>query len=144
MAIPVTCPSCSFEGDAPDEMAGQFVLCPDCRSNIPVEDPRRNRVSERPSSERRLERPSRRPFVDDDEDDDDRPNGRRSRLRPSRLGSVCPYCGSDSPPHIRNQISAAGWITFVLLLVLGCWPFFIIGLFIKEDVRHCADCGRKL
>ena len=140
MAIPVTCPSCKFEGEAPDETAGQTVLCPDCKCNIPVPGGRTTRVSERPRPP--SERPSRRPQIDDIDDEDDRPSRRPSRR--SGVGSVCRFCGSDAPPHFSSQISAAGWITFVLLLVLGCWPFFIIGLFIKEDVRKCSECGAKL
>src|SRR5947208_1563597 len=127
MAIPVTCPSCKFEGDAPDETAGQTVLCPDCRCNIPVPGGKPSRVSERPPSNRPApEWPSRRPAIDDIDDDDDRKSD------------------SNAPPNYSQQVSAAGWLVFVLLLVLVC-PFICwIGLFIKEDVRKCSDCGARL
>ncbi len=140
MAIPVTCPSCRFEGEAPDETVGQTVLCPECRSNIPVPDPKANRVRQRPPSDR----PSHRPRDDDDDDyDDDRPSRRRGGRR-GGMGSVCRFCGSDAPPYVSSQISAAGWIMFAILFLVGCWPFFIIGLFMKEDIRKCSECGAKL
>jgi hypothetical protein len=143
MAIPVTCPSCKFEGDAPDETAGQTVLCPDCRCNIPVPGGQQTRVSEWPSPTRPpSERPSRRPAIDDIDDDDDRPSRRPSRRR-GGLGSVCPYCGSDAPPIFTSQISSGGWVVLVVMLLL-CWPLFWIGLLMKEDVKKCSDCGAKL
>ena len=114
MAIPVTCPSCKFEGEAPDETAGQTVLCPDCKCNIPVPGGRTTRVSERqrPPSER----PSRRPQFDDIDDEDDRPSRRPSRRRRG-LGSICHACGSDASPIFSSQISAAGWIIFAIFSI---------------------------
>jgi hypothetical protein len=143
MAIPVTCPSCRFEGEAPEETAGQTVLCPECKSNIPVPASRTSRSSDRIRN-RPSDRPSRRPDDDDDDDDlDDRPSRRRSNRRRGGLGSVCQYCGSDAPPIYSSQISAAGWIVLVLMLVF-CWPLFWIGLLIKEDVKKCSECGARL
>src|SRR5262245_830411 len=148
MAIPVNCPSCRFEGDAPDETAGQTVLCPDCKGTIPVPGGRMTRVSERPPpvSERprpMSERPSRPPPLDNLDDDDDRPHRRPSRRR-GGLGSVCSCCGSDAPPIYTQQVSAAGWIVFALLLVFVCPLICWIGLFIKEDVKKCSECGARL
>ena len=48
------------EGEAPDETMGQTVLCPECRFNIPVPDPRANKVSPGPR-----DRPSRPPRTED-------------------------------------------------------------------------------
>lgn len=142
MAIPVTCPSCKFEGDAPEETAGKTVLCPDCKASIPVPGGQTSRVSERPRPV--SERPSRRPPpLDDLDDDDDRPSRRPSRRR-GGYGSVCHVCGSDAPPVITQQVSAAGWIVFVLLLIFVCPLICWIGLFIKEDVKKCSDCGARL
>jgi DNA-directed RNA polymerase subunit RPC12/RpoP len=81
---------------------------------------------------------------DDDDDDDDDDDGRsRSRSKAVRRGFQCPFCGSDAPPVTRSKISAAGWVTFVVLL-LFCLPLFWIGLLIKEDYRECAECGTKI
>jgi LITAF-like zinc ribbon domain len=145
MAIPVTCPSCKFEGEAPDETVGQTVLCPDCKCNIPVPSATTERVPDRGQREPPLsERPSRRPRLEDiDDDEDDRPNRRPNRRR-SGFGATCRYCGSDAPPRVSSQISVAGWIVFAVLLLSGCWPFFLLGLLIKEDVNYCSDCGARV
>jgi lipopolysaccharide-induced tumor necrosis factor-alpha factor len=148
MAIPVNCPSCGFEGEAPDEQAGDSVVCPDCRANIPVPDPKAKvRTSERFRDEPPPETKSRRGdvAVRDDDDFDDRPSRRRSRRRkPSmRFGSTCKACGSDAPPVHRSQISPTGWVVFVIML-LFCWPLFFIGLMMKEEYSVCADCGARL
>jgi hypothetical protein len=59
------------------------------------------------------------------------------------LGFRCPFCRSSYPPEVKRKISTAGWVTFVVLLVL-CFPLCVIGLFIKEDYRVCSSCGIKL
>lgn len=40
-------------------------------------------------------------------------------------------------------MSMAGWIVFAILFLFTI-IFFFIGLFIKEDVRRCRDCGIKI
>lgn len=55
----------------------------------------------------------------------------------------CPFCHTDAMPLVRSQISTAGWIVFVVLLLL-CFPLCLIALFIKEDFRVCSRCGIKL
>jgi RNA polymerase subunit RPABC4/transcription elongation factor Spt4 len=57
----------------------------------------------------------------------------------------CPRCGTQNPPYFTRQVSTAGWMVFLFLLLLGitfifCW----IGLLIKEDVRICPMCGLKV
>ena len=59
------------------------------------------------------------------------------------VGFRCPYCQSPQLPVMRQKISAAGWIVFIILLVT-CLPLCIIGLFIKEDYRVCSSCGLTL
>ena len=73
-----------------------------------------------------------------DQDEDDRP--RRGRRRG---GFRCPFCGSTESPIIRQQVSPAGWVVFCLLLIFTI-IFCFIGLFIKEDVRYCRECGAKV
>ncbi len=58
-------------------------------------------------------------------------------------GFECPYCHTDAYPIVRSRISTAGWVVFVVLLIF-CFPFCIIGLFIKEDYRVCSACGIRL
>ncbi len=55
----------------------------------------------------------------------------------------CPHCMSQFLPRIEKRISTAGWITFAVLLVFF-FPLFWIGLLIKEDVRTCPMCTRRV
>jgi hypothetical protein len=64
---------------------------------------------------------------------------------PEPVGFRCPFCKTNRRPIIREQISLAGWIVFAVLLLSGCGAIVCwIGLLMKEDVHHCADCGMKL
>lgn len=63
--------------------------------------------------------------------------------QPRPRGFLCPYCGAQSPPIVRQQISTAGWVLFVVLLLV-CFPLCIVALFVKEDYRVCSGCGIKL
>ncbi|MFL5342194.1 MAG: LITAF-like zinc ribbon domain-containing protein [Gemmataceae bacterium] len=145
MAIPVNCPSCGFEGEASETTVGQTVLCPDCRYNIPVPDlnskPTSSHFREQPPPERK----NRRPEIDvrEEDDYDDRPVRRRNRRSSLRYASTCKECGSDAPPIHRSQISVAGWIVFVVMLLL-CWPLCFIGLFIKDEYSVCGECGARI
>ncbi len=58
-------------------------------------------------------------------------------------GFECPFCHTRSAPYRRSQVSTAGWVTLIALLIT-CFPFFWIGLFMKEDVHSCRSCGIKL
>jgi hypothetical protein len=59
---------------------------------------------------------------------------------------ACPQCNSSAPPVVTEQVSAAGWIVFVVLIFMClplCWiPFVVSGL--KEPVRRCGSCGMRL
>ena len=55
----------------------------------------------------------------------------------------CPRCMSQYLPRIERRISTAGWIVFAVLLVVF-FPFFWIGLLIKEDVQVCQTCRTKV
>jgi len=133
MPIPVNCPSCGFEGEAPEGTEGQTVLCPDCRYNIPVPG-----GNGKKSNGYRL-----------DDNDDDRPRrSRRSRRRRRSefrygIGSVCRRCGSDAPPIYRSEISVGGWILFVVLLFVFC-PISFLGLLMRDEYRVCSDCGVRI
>ena len=55
----------------------------------------------------------------------------------------CPFCHTSVPPRINKQISTAGWVMFVVL-ILFCFILAPIALFITEDYRSCSSCGIKL
>jgi hypothetical protein len=90
-----------------------------------------------PPSRREVEK-----HEDEDEDDRDRRRRRRRRDR-DRGGFHCPYCDSTARPLVHRQVSPAGWIVFVLLLIFTI-IFCFVGLFIQEEVRYCRDCGARL
>jgi DNA-directed RNA polymerase subunit M/transcription elongation factor TFIIS len=67
----------------------------------------------------------------------DQPSPRR------RKGFECPYCHTDEYPLVCKQISTAGWVVFVILL-LACFPLCVIGLLITESYKVCSACGIRL
>jgi DNA-directed RNA polymerase subunit RPC12/RpoP len=60
-----------------------------------------------------------------------------------RSGVECHRCGCTDPPVVRSQVSQAGWITLILM-ILFCWPLFWIGLLMTEEYHQCSDCGVRL
>jgi len=68
-------------------------------------------------------------------------HSRKQKKRPREV--ECEYCGSNEPPYRTSQISQAGWIVFVLMLVFF-FPLFWIGLLMTETQYTCRDCGRRL
>jgi lipopolysaccharide-induced tumor necrosis factor-alpha factor len=162
MPILVTCPTCGTNAAAPDNAGGKKVKCPKCQAildvpapqapvvevappaapvaqytpppsayppPVPEPEPRRRRRDEEEDEEPRRRRR--------DEDDDEPRRRRGGRF-------ACPYCGSTAPPREREEISQAGWIVFVVL-ILFCIPLCWIPLIsMKEKIRNCSDCGSKL
>jgi DNA-directed RNA polymerase subunit RPC12/RpoP len=167
------CSNCQRLLETPDDTAGVRFACPVCgqQMEVPVPPPQPRPVAatvpipdpftpitpqplvvstprELPvrHDEPRRDRPRRR---DDDDDDHDDGRGRRRGRRRESIrhggdGFACPYCGSDAPPRMKSEVSAAGWVLFVILIVLVCWPLCWIGLLIKDEYRVCRDCGVKL
>jgi hypothetical protein len=151
------CPSCGTRLSAPDGTGGQQSTCPTCQTKvlIPHEDAIEQAPAPRPSrvaDDRYEDRPPRRYEEERDDYREERPRRRRrdedydedyDRPRGKRRGFVCPFCDSPEPPIIKNEVSQAGWIVLVVL-ILFCWPLFWIGLLMKEEKKVCADCGAKL
>jgi hypothetical protein len=85
MANLVNCPNCSRALRVPDELFGQSVQCPSCKTTFTAALPELPRSSRRaaPREEPEEELPPRRRAARDD-DDDDRPSRRSRRLKPHR------------------------------------------------------------
>ncbi len=62
---------------------------------------------------------------------------------PTAYGYRCPHCGSQNLPKMIRKISTAGWVVFAILMVLF-FPLFWIGLLIKEEVKICPVCNKKV
>jgi DNA-directed RNA polymerase subunit RPC12/RpoP len=56
---------------------------------------------------------------------------------------LCPYCGNRAPALLRNKTATAGWIIFVVLLIIF-FPLCWIGFFFQEPYYVCAYCGSKI
>lgn len=142
MPIRFSCPSCGVTMSAPRRAAGREAPCAGCGLLLQVP----GAVQFEPPPQRRTpvdaigvpeedDRPRRSRRRDDDDEDD------RLRRRPG--GFKCPFCGGSTPPKVTRQVSTAGWIIFVILL-LACFPLCALALFVTEDHRSCHDCGIKL
>ncbi len=58
-------------------------------------------------------------------------------------GFQCPYCRTTAPPFTQSEVSQAGWIVMVVL-ILTCLPLFWIGLLIKDTFNKCSGCGARV
>lgn len=56
----------------------------------------------------------------------------------------CPYCQSTAGFYDRSEITTAGMIFAVVLLLFLCLPLFWIGFFMTEDRRYCAACHTRI
>jgi hypothetical protein len=56
---------------------------------------------------------------------------------------LCPYCGNRAPALLRNKTATAGWVIFVVLLIIF-FPLCWIGFFFQEPYYVCAYCGSKI
>ena len=122
--------------DNPDSILSAMSSGKTSLANVDEPDPFNfsERSPERSSRSERSFKP-RRYDDDDDDDEDDRPRGRRRSS-----GFECIHCGSESRPRLVQEISSAGWVVFVIL-ILFCWPLFWIGLLMKDTYRVCSRCG---
>jgi DNA-directed RNA polymerase subunit M/transcription elongation factor TFIIS len=142
----VTCPHCGKRLLANQEHSGKRVKCASCKKELRIPilkqgNAIQNQVapSKRASEEGSSPPPApppRTPLMP--------PSPEALTLNSSRpIGFRCPFCQSPNPPIVREEVSTAGWICLVILL-LTCFPFFWIGLLVKTNYRVCSSCGIKL
>src|SRR5690348_5186686 len=60
--------------------------------------------------------------------DEDEEEGRRDE------GFRCPFCRARARPIVKRQISTAGWVLFVVLLIC-CFPLCALALLVTEEYR---------
>ena len=127
----------------------------------PAEPPQRVRRATEPPPVRR-ERDDRESRDDREyREEDGRPSRRRRRYseddheaprarhyeddyddRPRRRGRYCRSCDCRVQVRRRQRISTTGW-TLICVGILF-WPLIIAGIFMKEDVERCDECGMIL
>jgi len=70
----------------------------------------------------------------------------QSVAAPPYAGFMCPFCRTQNPPFVSQQVSSGGWVLFVILVLFClplCWlPFVLDGC--KEEARKCSVCGAKV
>jgi DNA-directed RNA polymerase subunit M/transcription elongation factor TFIIS len=137
MTHEIPCPSCGEQLKVPDDLLGQRARCPSCGTIFTTA------LEDKPSAVRTAVKPTTSNGPTRTVPDVTAAPPTPSAEFRARSSFRCPNCQSDRPPMVSKQISAAGWITFAVLLVT-CFPLFWIGLLITEPVRRCADCGTNL
>jgi hypothetical protein len=81
-----------------------------------------------------IETPRRKRRHEDDYEEEERKrivSRRREEYDDENVGFRCPFCKTKARPIIRKEISTAGWVMLVVLLIC-CFPLFWIGLLIKR------------
>ncbi|XP_063331524.1 LITAF domain-containing protein-like [Pelmatolapia mariae] len=56
----------------------------------------------------------------------------------------CPHCQTEVVTKTEYKIGILTWLIFGVLLLVGCWPCYVIPFFVKEckDVEHsCPTCN---
>jgi hypothetical protein len=56
---------------------------------------------------------------------------------------LCPYCGNHAPAIVNSKTATAGWVIFVVLLIIF-FPLCWIGFFFQEQYYVCARCGSRI
>lgn len=56
----------------------------------------------------------------------------------------CPFCGNTAPPRSSANLSAAGWVVFIVLIctIVGWVLFWLPWVCMREDKLSCSACGR--
>lgn len=146
------CPSCLETMHVDVSQLGTTVICPSCQKRLNI--PKRNPDSPVPQTSipsppiaqpiQSHQMPAQAaPAVYDYQGNSHYQAPSATQPNQYGAGFCCPYCNCTYPPRVSNQISTAGWVMFVVMLLV-CLPLFWIGLLMTEPVRHCVGCGIRL
>ncbi len=151
------CPRCRTVMQTGAEKVGYDVACPHCAHRFRLVEPENpsnqlgsSPVSDRdaatlppmrsPASDRTL--PAKPPVIKPAVDHSAYGN-QAVNTNPGTGTYACPYCGTNSPPIWKSEVSTIGWIVFAVLLVTTC-IFCWVGLFIRDQYRVCSRCRVRL
>lgn len=64
----------------------------------------------------------------------------------ARRGYSCPFCHTDSSPAVRSEVTAIGWVFFIILLcsILFFWLCWLPLVVMRQQYRQCSSCGIRL
>jgi DNA-directed RNA polymerase subunit RPC12/RpoP len=112
------CPQCRAEVVSDLSLIGTEATCPRCGARAVVPEPRSRTLASSPN-----------------------PTTPADPSRPA--GFECPFCHAHDRPRLESRVTTGGWVVFALLLLI-CFPFSVLGLFIKEEYRVCRSCNIRL
>jgi phage FluMu protein Com len=61
----------------------------------------------------------------------------------SRTGFRCIHCGSRQDP-VTTKVISTGGIVFVVIAIIICFPFALLGLAMTDKKSFCRSCGIEL
>jgi len=141
MTPDVACPFCNQRMNNQPGLAGQVVQCPYCQGqfqmpDLPQPPPQRVQIMAPPAPVIQVvQAPPSVQYV----------QAPMAPLAMAPAAFTCPLCRSAGPFIPKQRVSTAGWVVMVVLLLTAVlFPFFWIGLLIKENYHVCGRCGYKL
>ncbi len=130
MPIPLSCPNCHTNLQAPDTTAGRMVKCPSCGTPFPVPqqgaDIPEAVLDSAPPPPRRREPEYREDYRDDDYDDEGPPRRRRERYRDPYQPSG-PGMGLQMGMGIASLCVGAAGLMIAMIPCIGFYPGLIAG-----------------
>ena len=130
--VVVRCSACQTTLQVPSTHSGETWPCIKCGQNLTIPYP------QKPSP---LTVASPPPVRHEDRRDDRQGPGPADYGRQGP-GLVCPFCKSSNV-IVEQKMSQNGLIVLIAMLFL-CFPFFWIGLLMKEPKRKCLQCGMAI
>ena len=155
-----SCPRCQAVMQTSEEKIGFDIACPQCSHRFTLVEQNAPQTESADRSDSKAETEETRQWVDRPVEETE---VRKASTPPSSVvesisagraippiyqghapnSFMCPYCHSRLPPIWKSEVSTAGWITMVILLVTTCF-FFWVGLLIRDKYTVCSSCNTRL
>jgi len=131
------CPFCETPLQVLSHQISRGVQCPYCQTALTLEVDEENQpffLITPPEEQLEAMVPVVRPNITQP------PATMPGRQRPVYAAGSCYNCGSQQHPVARSEMSQAGLIVLIVMLMI-CFPLFWIGLMMKEHFMVCPTCG---